>query len=162
MGTNWPKWVRIDQTVSANWPNEYELTKLRMSWLEYELTWVRIDWEPLCNWSLAECCFPKSWKVANVVPILKKGDKTSISNYKPVSLLSCCGKHFERIVFKHMYNVFLENNVLYKYQSGFLPNQSTAFQLVDIFHICLSIFRQQTDLVYVFLWYFEGFWPCMT
>ena len=49
--TNWPKWVRIDQTVSTNWPNEYELTRsmstnwpkwervdLSTSWLEYELT----------------------------------------------------------------------------------------------------------------------------
>ena len=47
MSTNWPnneyeltKWVRFDQI------DEYKLTKMRMSWLEYELTWVRVDWEP--------------------------------------------------------------------------------------------------------------------
>ena len=47
MRTNWPKWVRTYRTVSTNWPNrwvridqidEYELTKMRTSWLEYELT----------------------------------------------------------------------------------------------------------------------------
>ena len=55
----------------------------------------------LFNRSLMDCCFPKSLKVANVVPIFKKGDKISITNYRPVSLLSYCGKHFERVVFKH-------------------------------------------------------------
>ena len=36
-----------------------------------------------------------------------------------------------------MYNFLLDNNLLYKYQSGFLPHHSTVFQLIDIFHnIC--------------------------
>ena len=31
----------------------------------------------------------------------------------------------------------IANNLLYKYQSGFLPHHSTVFQLIDIFHnIC--------------------------
>ena len=33
-----------------------------------------------------------------------------------------------------MYNFLLDNNLLYKYQSGFLPHHSTFFQLIDIFH----------------------------
>ena len=36
-----------------------------------------------------------------------------------------------------MYNFLLDNNLLYKYQSGFLPHHSTVFHLIDIFHnIC--------------------------
>ena len=36
-----------------------------------------------------------------------------------------------------MYNFLLDNNLLYKYQSAFLPHHSTVFQLIDIFHnIC--------------------------
>ena len=47
------------------------------------------------------------------------------------------GKLHERIVFKNMYNYLIDNNLLYKYQSGFLPYHSTVFQLIDIFHhIC--------------------------
>ena len=98
----------------------------------------------LFNRSLSEGVFPNLWKMANVILIYKKGDKSSVTNYKPVSLLSCCGKLLERIIFKHMYNFFLENNLLYKYQSGFLPKHSTTFQLVDIYHhICQSFDSKQ-------------------
>ena len=69
-----------------------------------------------------------------MLPIYKKGDKSLPSNYRPVSLLRCCGKIFERIIFKHLYNFFIANDLIYKYQSGFLPQHSTTYQLIDIYH----------------------------
>ena len=96
--------------------------------------------KPLCilmNRSFEEGIFPDIWKIAIVNPIFKKGDKSQPSNYRPVALLSCIGKLQKRIVFKNMYNFLLDNNLLYKYQSGFLPHHSPVFQLIDIFHnIC--------------------------
>ena len=55
------------------------------------------------------------------------GDNSDPSNVRPVSLLSNVGKLQERIVFKHSYNFLHENDLLYKYQSGFLPNHTTTF-----------------------------------
>ena len=101
------------------------------------LVWERV------NRSLSEFICPNRWKTANVILIFKKDDKSSLTNYRPVSLLSCCGKLLERLIFKHMYNCFLDNN-LNKYQSGFLPKHSTTFQLVDIFHhVCQSFDNKQ-------------------
>ena len=61
-------------------------------------------------------------------------------NYRPVSLTSNVGKSSERIVFKHMYNHIFENELLYKYQSGFLPGHSTVHHLIEIVHNkCMSL-----------------------
>ena len=65
---------------------------------------------------------------------LRRETKSQPCNYRPVALLSCIGKLQERTVFKNMYNFLIEYNLLYKYQSGFLPHHSTVFQLIDIFH----------------------------
>jgi hypothetical protein len=54
----------------------------------------------LFNLSLSKSEFPTQWKIASVLPLFKKGDKSLISNYRPISLLSAVGKVFERIVFK--------------------------------------------------------------
>ena len=78
--------------------------------------------------------FPFAWKSANVVPVYKKGDKTNTTNYRPISLISCIGKVFEKCVFKHLHNYIVFNKKLSPLQSGFTPGDSAVFQLVDLCH----------------------------
>ena len=64
-------------------------------------------------------CFPNEWKKANIVPILKKGDKQLIQNYRPLSLIPICGKIFEKLIFNSLFK-YLEHNIhLNSHQSGF-------------------------------------------
>ena len=88
----------------------------------------------LFNSSLSKSYFPDNWKVANVVPIYKKGDKTSVTNYRPISLLSCIGKTFQKCVFKHMYNFLLQHKIITSLQSGFTPGDSSVYQLIDLYN----------------------------
>ena len=109
--------------------------------------------KPLCilmNSSFEEGIFPGIWKIANVIPLSKKGDKSQPCNYRPVALLSCIGKLQERIAFKNMVNFLLDNNLLYKYQSFFLPHHSTVFQLIDIFQNICQAFDNNTFSCIVF------------
>jgi hypothetical protein len=47
------------------------------------------------------------WKMAHVVPIFKKGDKSKSSNYRPVSLTSICSKLMEHILHSNIRHVTL-------------------------------------------------------
>ena len=67
-------------------------------------------------------------------PIPKGGDRTAVSNYRPISLLSNINKVLERIVFKHLYNHFLENDILTPLQSGFIPVDSTVNHLLFLYN----------------------------
>ena len=44
---------------------------------------------------LESCTFPSEWKKVHVVPEHKKGDKQSLKDYQPISLLDIYGKIFE-------------------------------------------------------------------
>ena len=84
--------------------------------------------------------FPNVWKKARIMPIFKKGDKHDPSNYRPIALLTSVGKIFERIIHKNLHNFMIDNNLIYKYQAGFLPNNSTVYQLLEIYHnICMNM-----------------------
>ena len=77
--------------------------------------------------------------------VLKKGEKSDVSNYRPISLISCVGKSFERIVYKHIYNHITAHSLLYKYQSGFLPGHSTVHHLIELKHdTCLALTNYET------------------
>ena len=56
--------------------------------------------------------FPNEWKMANVVPFLKKGNKQILKNYRPVSLLPICGKIFERLIYNIIFEDFIENDLI--------------------------------------------------
>ena len=94
----------------------------------------------LFNLSLEQRIYPNMWKTASVMPLSKQGEKSDVSNYRPILLMSYVGKSFERIVFKHTYNHITTNSLLYKYQSEFLPGHSTVHRLIElIHHTCFAL-----------------------
>ena len=65
---------------------------------------------PLCtlfktNHLVVVSCFPKLWKVANLVPVFKSDDKDIVDNYRGISLLSVVPK-FWKSVFSHVFSLF--------------------------------------------------------
>ena len=48
--------------------------------------------------------YPDMWKLVNVTPIFKKGDKQLIKSYRPTSLRPICGKMLEKSCFKNLYS----------------------------------------------------------
>lgn len=55
------------------------------------------------NTSLKRGVLPNDWKCARVTPLFKQGEKTNVSNYRPISVVSTIVKVFERIVYNQVY-----------------------------------------------------------
>ena len=70
---------------------------------------------PLCpiltviiNQSLTTGIFPDKMKIAQVIPLFKKGNTHLFDNYRPISLLPCISKVIEKIVFQQLYDYFVK------------------------------------------------------
>ncbi|CAJ0954760.1 unnamed protein product [Ranitomeya imitator] len=81
---------------------------------------------------------PQDWRIANVVPIFKKGSKSESGNYRPVSLTSIVGKIFEGFLRDVILDYLNENNCLTPYQHGFMRNRSCQTNLISFFMKRLS------------------------
>lgn len=75
---------------------------------------------------LYEGIFPKCLKKAVVVPIFKSGDKESVNNYRPISLLPSLSKILEKIINTRLIKYLEKNNLLSPLQFGFRANMSAA------------------------------------
>ena len=83
----------------------------------------------ICHLSISLNKFPSAFKLAKVEPIFRKGGKTNVSNYRPISLLSILSKAIEKGVHEQTTKFLNDNNIFYKYQFGFRNNHSTVLFL---------------------------------
>ena len=98
------------------------------------------------NLSLASSVIPNEWKTHKIIPIFKSGDRSLISNYRPISLLCNVSEH---IIFNKIINHVTA--LISPCQFGFLRGRSTTQQLIlslnDI-HNAVSK-GYQTDVIYL-------------
>ena len=90
------------------------------------------------NQSLKSSTFPKIFKEGKVTPIFKSGDRTNMSNYRPITVLPILSKILERFVHTQIYNYLTENKILSPNQFGFRPNLSTSTALAFFTHNILE------------------------
>ena len=102
----------------------------------------------IVNASFQQGIFPQSLKVAKVVPIHKEGSKTDVSNYRPISLLSCFSKIFEKIMHNRILGFLDKNELLCDTQYGFRPGRSCEQALLNANnHILDALSKKQIALL---------------
>ncbi|XP_063837548.1 probable RNA-directed DNA polymerase from transposon BS isoform X1 [Ostrinia nubilalis] len=79
----------------------------------------------VCNLAIKTGRFPKRFKLAEIRPIFKSGDRESYSNYRPISILPTISKILERVLNKRLNNFLEENKLLSSSQYGFRSKRST-------------------------------------
>ena len=69
--------------------------------------------------------FPDAFKIAEVKPLFKGGDRHILGNYRPISLLPQFGKMLEKIIAKQVISFFEAKNISTNHQFGFRKSFST-------------------------------------
>ena len=87
---------------------------------------------------IAQGVFPNCLKIAEVIPIFKKGDHNLATNYRPISILSQFDKIFEKLIYIRISFYLEKYDLLGKNQFGFRENSSTNFAIA---HIHDNIFK---------------------
>lgn len=93
---------------------------------------------------------PSQLKIAKVIPIFKAGDRCSMDNYRPISLLSTFSKIIEKIVANRL-TIFLNNsNILSKWQFGFRRNHSTIHPMFHFTNFLSNAFNAKKHSLAIF------------
>ena len=112
-------------------------------------------YQPLCHLhvfvqSVKQHRIPAEWKIHAITPIHKSGDRQMVSNYRPISLLSCTSKVLERIINVRLYSAIQDScsQVQFGFRNGYLTLQQLLLFYHQIFCKSLSC-HEQWDIVYL-------------
>lgn len=91
----------------------------------------------IINLSFKNGTFPGPLKKAIIKPIHKNGSKEDVNNFRPISLIPCIAKVFEKAMHSRLEQYLSDNNILAIQQNGFQKKKSTA----------LAIFQGLTEIL---------------
>lgn len=84
------------------------------------------------NRCVSDGYFPRSLKISRVTPVYKKGDRSVLSNYRPISVASIFGKVFEIIIKNRLQSYFDKHSLLSSSQFGFRPGRNITQALTEL------------------------------
>ena len=84
------------------------------------------------NKAIVSATYPNPWKIAKVLALYKKNSRYIPDNYRPISLLNCLGKIFEKLIYNQMISFIEKHKIIYIYQYGFRRKHSTTLALIDV------------------------------
>ena len=93
--------------------------------------------------------WPDIWKCAFVTPVHKKGSRSDIQNYRPISILPRLSLIFEKLLFDLIYRK-VRNKINYS-QHGFQRGKSTGTQLIEFLDELYQNFDINEEQIVVYL-----------
>jgi hypothetical protein len=82
--------------------------------------------------TLNNATIPSHWKKAIVVPIYKGGDRSVVTNYRPINLTSVVCKQMEHVIAGYLRQIWYKSEWLYDGQHGFRPGFSCESQVITV------------------------------
>ena len=105
----------------------------------------------LVNMSLKQGIFPDALKTAVINPVHKKGVKSDVRNYRPISVLNVISKVFERIIRNRLLSYLNRHQILYKNHCGFRKHHSTDLAIQTVVDSILEALDKKMSVIGVFM-----------
>lgn len=110
--------------------------------------------EPLThvlNLSLMQGSFPEILKKSVVRPLYKKGDRSEMSNYRPVTLIPIFSKIYEKIMYNRLIQFLESKNVLDDQQHGFRKSRCTSLATFKLMKSVLTAIDEHIPVTVLFM-----------
>jgi hypothetical protein len=100
-----------------------------------------LTYEYIFNLILKSSTFPVAWKMSHVTPVFKSGDRSDVTNYRPISLICNFSKIFEHVLHSFVYPHV--SHMIIKSQHDFMKSCSTVTNLAVISQCLCEIVDKQ-------------------
>jgi hypothetical protein len=92
---------------------------------------------------------PENWRLAELIPLFKKGDKTNCKNYRGISLIDIASKIFESVLVSRLKT--WRESMTRENQAGFRPGRSCTDQIFTLRQLIESRheFNHSTFIVFI-------------
>lgn len=131
--------------------------KIRAKDVKYACTAIAPAIKNLINSSIRTGQYPDFLKLGIIRPIYKKGDHTTYSNYRPITILSCIDKIFEKFLGDQIQNYLQKNSIISSKQYGFQRNKSTSQLLANFADEIYNHLDKKKHILIVFIDYSKAF-----
>ena len=98
----------------------------------------------MVNQSFFEGIVPKSWKSAQVTPLLRKPslDHNVVSSYRPISNMLLLSKLAKRLVLNRVMSYLNNSNLFPTHQSAFRRHHSIETAVTKVSHYCVKTVKK--------------------
>ena len=107
------------------------------------------------NLSLGQGKFINEFTKAKIIPVHKKGSKTDVNHYRPISLLPVMSEILERIFYKRLCSYLSRVDFFYQYQFGCRKKHSISNALTVMIENVTIAFEEK-NIHWMFSWICQG------
>lgn len=93
---------------------------------------------------------PRRWKKGIIIPILKKGDKHKVENYRGITLLDTPFKIYAMIIEEKLNEEVEAKNIIPENQAGFRKGKSTSDNIYILNHVIEEELKKERGKIFAF------------
>ena len=130
--------------------NSFGYDEISTKILKITATFIRSPLTYICNKSTSTGIFPEGLKYSIIKRLYKKGDRTDLPNYRPMSILTSFSKVLEKVLYKQLMEYLNNNNILFTHQFGFRKRFATEDAIFKLTHDILEALNRKTPVGSIF------------